>query len=149
LPAGVSFLVELGIIAGSALALSLVAWALRLPAALGQLIAGIIIGPFGLKLVTDSATIGAMAEIGIVLLLFIVGLELDPFELMTAGGKVFVFSVIEITFSFLAGFLAGALLGWSIHESILLSGVVGISSTASLRACSMSAECLRRPRVGL
>jgi predicted Kef-type K+ transport protein len=62
LPTDISFLIELGIIAGSALALSLVAWALRLPAVLGQLIAGIIIGPFGFKLVTDLTTIGAMAD---------------------------------------------------------------------------------------
>ncbi len=62
MPAEASLLVELGIIAGSALVLSLVAWALRLPAALGQLIAGIIIGPFGFKLVTDSVTIGAMVD---------------------------------------------------------------------------------------
>lgn len=130
MPAEASLLVELGIIAGSALALSLVAWALRLPAALGQLIAGMIIGPFGLKLVTDSATIGAMAEVGIVLLLFIIGLELDPFEMMATGAKVIIFSFAEITISFAAGLLAGFLLGWSVRECIILAGVVSISSTA-------------------
>lgn len=130
MPAQASLLLELGIIAGSALALSLVAWALRLPAALGQLIAGMIIGPFGFKLVTDSVTIGAMAEVGIVLLLFIVGLELDPFEMVATGAKVAVFSFTEITVSFMAGLLAGTLLGWSILESVILASIVGISSTA-------------------
>jgi CPA2 family monovalent cation:H+ antiporter-2 len=130
LPPEISLLVELGIIAGSALALSLVTWVLRLPAVLGQLIAGMIIGPFGLKLVTDLATIGAMAEIGIVLLLFIIGLELDPVDLMTMKTKVLVFSFTEISVSFIAGLLAGFLLGWPIRESILLAWVIGISSTA-------------------
>jgi CPA2 family monovalent cation:H+ antiporter-2 len=130
LPPEISLLVELGIIAGSALALSLVTWMLRLPAVLGQLIAGMIIGPFGLKLVTDLATIGAMAEIGIVLLLFIIGLELDPVDLMTMKTKVLVFSFTEISISFIAGLQAGFLLGWSIRESILLAWVIGISSTA-------------------
>jgi CPA2 family monovalent cation:H+ antiporter-2 len=130
LPPEISLLVELGIIAGSALALSLVTWVLRLPAVLGQLIAGMIIGPFGLKLVTDLATIGAMAEIGIVLLLFIIGLELDPVDLMTMKTKVLVFSFTEISISFIAGLLAGFLLGWPIRESILLAWVIGISSTA-------------------
>jgi CPA2 family monovalent cation:H+ antiporter-2 len=130
LPAEISLLVELGIIAGSALALSLVTWVLRLPAVLGQLIAGMIIGPFGLKLITDLATIGAMAEIGIVLLLFIIGLELDPVDLMTMKTKVLVFSFTEISISFIAGLLAGFLLGWSVRESILLAWVIGISSTA-------------------
>ena len=94
MPAEISLLVELGIIAGSALALSLVAWALRLPAALGQLVAGMIIGPFGLALVTNLTTIEGMAEIGIVLLLFIIGLELDPLELMAMKARVIVFSSV-------------------------------------------------------
>ena len=130
MPTEISLLVELGIIAGSALVLSLVAWALRLPAALGQLIAGMIIGPFGFKLVTSLTTIEGMAEIGIVLLLFIIGLELDPAELMAMKARVLVFSSTEITISFISGLLAGFLLGWSVRESILLAWVIGISSTA-------------------
>lgn len=130
MPADTSLLVELGIIAGSALALSLVAWALRLPAALGQLIAGMIIGPYGLALVTNLSTIEAMAEIGIVLLLFIIGLELDPTELMTMKKRVLVFSLVEVAISFAAGTLAGLLLGWSIQESVLLAWVVSVSSTS-------------------
>jgi CPA2 family monovalent cation:H+ antiporter-2 len=89
-----------------------------------------IIGPFGLKLVTDLVTIGAMAEIGIVLLLFIIGLELDPVDLMAMKTRVLVFSLTEISISFIAGLLAGFLLGWSVRESILLAWVIGISSTA-------------------
>ena len=121
---------ELGIIAGTALALSLIAWTLRLPAVLGQLIAGMIIGPFGFKLVTDLTSIDAMAEIGIVLLLFVVGLELDPFELVAMGGRLLIFSFTEITVSFIAGFLTGFMLGWSVRESIILAWVIGVSSTA-------------------
>ena len=130
MPTEISLLVELGIIAGSALALSLVAWALRLPAALGQLIAGMIIGPYGFKLVMSLTTIEGMAEIGIVLLLFIIGLELDPAELMAMKARVLVFSSTEITISFISGLLAGFLLGWSVRESILLAWVISISSTA-------------------
>jgi len=110
--------------------LSLVAWVLRLPPVLGQLVAGMIIGPFGLKLVTDLTTINAMAEIGVVLLLFIVGLELDPFELAAMGGRVLIFSLTEIAVSFTAGYIAGVMLGWSTSESLVLAWVVGVSSTA-------------------
>jgi CPA2 family monovalent cation:H+ antiporter-2 len=130
LPAETSFLLELGVIAGSALAFSLLAWRLRLPLALGQLVAGIIIGPFGFRFVTDMTTIQILAEVGIVLLLFIVGLELDPFQLRKLGTKVLVFCVTEISVSFFAGMVAGLALGWSIPESFVLAGVVGISSTA-------------------
>jgi CPA2 family monovalent cation:H+ antiporter-2 len=89
-----------------------------------------IIGPFGFRLVTDMTTIQILAEIGIVLLLFIVGLELDPFRLRGLGTKVFVFSVTEISVSFFAGLAAGLILGWSIRESFVLGGVLGVSSTA-------------------
>jgi len=89
-----------------------------------------IIGPYGLALVTNLSTIEAMAEIGIVLLLFIVGLELDPTELMTMKKRVLAFSFVEIAISFSAGILAGLLLGWSIQESTLLAWVVSVSSTA-------------------
>lgn len=125
-----SFLLELGIIAGSALAFSLIMWRLHLPVALGQLVAGMVIGPFGLKLITDLATIQEIAEVGIVLLLFVVGLELDPSQLRSMGAKMLVFVSTEFSFSFLAGFAAGVLLGWSLAESLILAGVMSISSTA-------------------
>jgi len=125
-----SFLLELGIIAGSALAFSLIMWRMHLPVALGQLVAGMVIGPFGLKLVTDLATIQEIAEVGIVLLLFVVGLELDPGQLRSMGARMLVFVSTEFSFSFLAGFAAGLLIGWSSAESLVLAGVMSISSTA-------------------
>ena len=125
-----SFLLELGIIAGSALAFSLIMWRMHLPVALGQLVAGMVIGPFGLKLITDLATIQQRAEVGIVLLLFVVGLELDPGQLRAMGAKLLVFVSTEFSCSFLAGFATGLLLGWSSAESLVLAGVMSISSTA-------------------
>lgn len=128
--ANISFLLELGLIAGSALAFSLVMWRLHLPVALGQLIAGMVIGPYGLKLVTDLTTIQAIAEVGIVLLLFIVGLELDPLQLKALGLKMSIFVTSEFACSFATGVLAGIVLGWSIVESLVLAGIMSISSTA-------------------
>ena len=58
---------DLAVTIGSALGFSLLAWKLRIPTALGQLIAGIIIAPFGLKFITSTATIEGVAEIGNVL----------------------------------------------------------------------------------
>ena len=92
--------------------------------------AGIIIGPFGLRLVTDSAVIQGMADLGIVLLLFLVGLELDPLELKAIGSKVLVFSTVEIMVAFLSGLAGSILLGWSTQESLLVASFIAISSTA-------------------
>jgi glutathione-regulated potassium-efflux system ancillary protein KefC len=56
---------------------------------LGYLIAGCIIGPWGLRLVTDAESILHFAEIGVVLMLFVIGLELDPQRLWKLRASVF------------------------------------------------------------
>lgn len=149
MPANTSFLLELGIIAGSALALSLVMWRLHLPVALGQLVAGMVIGPFGLKLVTDLATIQEMAEVGIVLLLFVVGLELDPLQLRALGVRVLVFTCTEFAGSFLAGIVAGVLLGWPVVQTLILAGVMSISSTALVAKFLYERRALSETSAGL
>ena len=51
---------------------------LRLGSVLGYLIAGLVIGPAGLKLISDTENLAQVSELGVVFLLFIIGLELDP-----------------------------------------------------------------------
>lgn len=144
-----SFLLELGIIAGSALAFSLIMWRLHLPVALGQLVAGMIIGPFGLKLITDLATIQDIAEVGIVLLLFVVGLELDPAQLRSMGANMLVFVSSELACSFVAGFGAGLLLGWTLAESLMLAGVMSVSSTALVAKFLYERAALSKDSAGM
>ena len=55
---------------------------------LAYLVTGVIIGPVGLNLVTNQASIATVAEIGLILLLFIIGLEIDLKKLATAGAPV-------------------------------------------------------------
>src|SRR5688572_13645858 len=62
---------------------------LRLGSVLGYLAAGCLIGPFGLGLVEDPHATMRLAEIGVVLMLFVIGLELDPEHLMTMKRAVF------------------------------------------------------------
>src|SRR3546814_4456438 len=62
---------------------------LGLGATLGYLVAGALIGPHGLRLLSNSQNIMSLAEIGIVLLLFIVGLELQPSRLMRLRRDIF------------------------------------------------------------
>lgn len=66
-----------------------IAMRLGLGSVLGYLIAGGIIGPWGLRLVTDAESILHFAEIGVVLMLFIIGLELDPQRLWKLRASVF------------------------------------------------------------
>lgn len=70
---------------GSAALIVPIAVRLGLGSVLGYLIAGCIIGPWGLRLVTDAESILHFAEIGVVLMLFVIGLELDTATVMEAA----------------------------------------------------------------
>ncbi|MGE5499236.1 MAG: cation:proton antiporter [Syntrophothermus sp.] len=101
-----------------------------LPAIVGFLIAGMLAGPHGFRLVTDVSTTSAMAEIGVILLLFTIGLELSAASLLEmkklliiAGGLQVLLTVI---FSSLFFYLTGIGLGQSIFFGMLIS----LSSTA-------------------
>ncbi|WP_425445491.1 cation:proton antiporter, partial [Vibrio fujianensis] len=65
-----------------------IAQRLGLGAILGYLLAGIVIGPWGLKLINDVNAILHFAEFGVVLLLFLVGLELNPKRLWRMKGPI-------------------------------------------------------------
>ncbi|EIL8374386.1 cation:proton antiporter [Escherichia coli] len=82
-------LVQALIYLGSAALIVPIAVRLGLGSVLGYLIAGCIIGPWGLRLVTDAESILHFAEIGVVLMLFIIGLELDPQRLWKLRAAVF------------------------------------------------------------
>ena len=97
---------------------------------LGQLIGGIIIGPFGLGLIQDLGTINLLASLGIVLLLFTVGLELDPLEIRKIGPDSFILAAVELTISFVSVFGVALLVGLSIIESVFVGAVVATTSTA-------------------
>src|SRR6266487_6419780 len=94
------------------------------------LIAGIIIGPFGLGLVQDLGAISLLASLGIVLLLFTVGLELDPLEIRKIGPDSFILAFVELMITFVSVFGVALLVGLSNIESVFVAAVVATTSTA-------------------
>jgi len=102
----------------------------RLPAVTGLLIAGMIIGPYGLSLIKNTSLIDVLGELGVILLLFLLGLELNPKELSLLWNKTLVFALCEISTSFILGFILGVALSWSFIESFILASILCISSTA-------------------
>lgn len=124
-------LLDMGIAVGAALIMSLLFYRLRLPMMVGQLFAGMLVGPFGLGLVRDPTVIDLLASLGIVLLLFVLGLELDPRDLRKIGFKALILTIIEFMIALVVGILSGvSLLGWTIQQSLFLGAVFGISGTA-------------------
>lgn len=103
---------------------------LGLGSILGYLIAGAVIGPSGLKLIWNVTDILTLSEFGVVLLLFIIGLELRPGRLWNMRRDIFGFGLMQIIFCMLG--IGGALLAYGVSGSALaiLSFGFALSSTA-------------------
>ena len=120
------------VIAASGLALARLSWQ---PPVLGYLVAGMIIGPYTLPtpLISDLDTIGLLAELGLILLLFGIGLELGWRRIQNIGFRVLVIGVVEISVLTLFGvWLASILPGIDPSHGLYLGGAMAISSSAIL-----------------
>jgi K+:H+ antiporter len=138
-----SLLLNLGLAIFAAFAFSTLFSKIKQPVVLGQLIAGIIIGPFGLGLVQDLAAINLLASLGIVLLLFTVGLELDPLEIRKVGPGSFILAAVELTISFLSVFGVALLAGLSSIEAVFVAAVVATTSTAIMSKILLESKSFR------
>jgi len=103
---------------------------LKLGAVLGYLAAGVIIGPWVLKLVTDVESILHFAELGVVLLLFIVGLELQPSRLWILRKSVFGLGGVQVVVTGFVLGLAGMAIGLSWSSALVMGLGLAMSSTA-------------------
>ena len=103
---------------------------LKLGSVLGYLAAGCIIGPFGLKVVEDPESTLHFAEIGVVLMLFVIGLELDPKHLWTLRRSVFGGGALQLFACALVLGGLGLLLGLSWQAALVAGFALSLSSTA-------------------
>ena len=125
-----TFLLEVGIAVAAALIVSLLFYRLGLPMIVGQLVAGMLVGPFGLGLIRDTTAIDFLATLGIILLLFVVGLELDPRKFGKVGSRVLILSTVEFLTAFAVSILSALFAGWDLGTALFLGSVLGLSSTA-------------------
>jgi glutathione-regulated potassium-efflux system ancillary protein KefC len=103
---------------------------LGLGSIIGYLAAGIAIGPWGLKLVTDPGTILGVAEFGVVLMLFLVGLELEPRRLWALRRPIFGWGSVQLVGSTLLLMLAGVAFGVRWNVALVAGMALAMSSTA-------------------
>jgi len=125
-----TFLLDVGIAVAAALLVSLIFYRLGLPMIVGQLVAGMLVGPFGLGLIRDTTAIDFLATLGIILLLFVVGLELDPRKFGKIGSRVLMLSTVEFLVAFSASVLSALSAGLDVGTALFLGSVLGLSSTA-------------------
>lgn len=104
---------------------------IKQPLVLGYIIAGFLVSP-NFKIfpsVVDMTNIKTLAEIGVIFLLFSLGLEFSFKKLMNVGGSASITAFVEIIFITIAGYYTGRMLGWSTMDSMFLGGMLASSST--------------------
>ncbi len=105
--------------------------ALKLPVVLGYILAGVLIGPHVLPspLVSDEQNIQTLSELGIVFLLFALGLEFNFRKIRQIGFTAFIVAPLETALMFFVGFQIGRAFGWNTMDCVYLGGILMISST--------------------
>jgi len=101
---------------------------LLLPAVLGEILAGIALGPYAANIIVPSDTIISLAEIGGIFLLFTVGLETSPQELIRIGGRSLNVAIAGIVLPFVCGLLYLKLRGESTHEAVFVAAAMVATS---------------------
>jgi Kef-type K+ transport system membrane component KefB len=124
---------SIGICVSAAALLALIGWRLRQPLILAYLVTGVVIGPNGLNFVTDQASIATVAEIGLILLLFIIGLEIDLKKLASAGAPVLLTGALQVPICIALGlgffYAIGIRNAGGHYDLIYLAACMSLSST--------------------
>ena len=123
---------DLALILTSAGVVTVIFKLLKQPLVLGYLVAGFLVGPHWhiFPTVTDVSDVEVWSEIGIIFMMFSVGLEFSFKKLMSVGSKAFLTAFIGIIGMIGVGALLGFVMGWGVMESIFLGGMLSMSSTA-------------------
>lgn len=130
----VSVIQDLAIVMIVALAMALISYKLKQPLMIGYILAGMIIGPYTppFGLLEHPEVLNLFAEIGIVFLLFAVGLEYPLARLRSVGRSALLIAVVESLGTLAAGFLIGKGFGFSNFDSLFLGLAVSVTSTVIL-----------------
>lgn len=126
-----NLLSDLALILISAGVVTIIFKLLKQPLVLGYIVAGILVGPhFDLfPTIIERESVHQWSEIGIIFLMFTLGLEFSFKRLFKVGASAFLTSGIGILLTFCIAFLVGIMMNWSFMESIFLGGMLAISST--------------------
>ena len=130
MPESHAFLTNLALVLCVAAVTSLVFQRLHQPVVFGYLVAGMIIGPnIPVPLVADQQMVRTLAELGVILLMFSIGLEFSVRKLLKVGGASAIAAISETSVMMGLGFLTARLLGFTVLEGMFVAAIVAISST--------------------
>jgi CPA2 family monovalent cation:H+ antiporter-2 len=125
-----SFLRALTVVLGVAAIVTIVFQRLRWPVVLGYILAGLIVGPHvPIPLIADPEVVRTLSELGVILLMFVLGLEFSLSKLVQVGPTAGVTALFQSGVMTWLGFLVGRAFGWTPLESIFAGAAIAISST--------------------
>src|SRR5690349_14863288 len=125
-----AFLVQASLYFAAAVVAVMAAHRLGLGSVAGYLLAGIAIGPWGLRLVGGTDGVHGFAELGVVFLLFVIGLELEPHRLWNMRGRLLALGLSQVLGTVAAIGLAGWALGADLRVALVAGMALSLSSTA-------------------
>ena len=127
---GLGLVTQLAIILIAAGVMTVISRALKQPLILGYIVAGFLVGPhLGLFPQFSQETVKDWSEIGIIFLLFSLGLEFSFKKLLKVGSSALIMACTKCVGMFFVGIIVGNVIGWSTMESIFLGGLLSMSST--------------------
>ncbi|HRO41034.1 MAG TPA: cation:proton antiporter [Flavobacteriales bacterium] len=126
-----ALIADLGLILSVAAIVTLVFKKIRQPLVLGYIIAGVLVGPHVplLPTVLDESSINVWSELGVIFLLFSIGLEFSFKKVVKVGGTSGITAVVTVGVMLVVGYYTGQVLGWSRMDSLFLGGIISVSST--------------------
>ncbi len=141
----VNILQDFAIIMIVAAVMTIISYKLKQPLILGYIGAGIIIGPHTppFNLISNTDVLNLFAEIGIILLLFTVGMEFPIQKLKNIGKRATIITVVEQIGTLIAGYFVAQALGFSFYNSLFISVAVSVSSTVIIMKILEELKILR------
>ena len=134
---------ELAVILIVAKLFGYIATKVKMPGALGQLIGGMLIGPSILSIVSYSEGVHLISEMGIVLLLFLAGLETDVEEFKSVGLPAFLVAIGGVTAPFALGYFVSEWFGYEKMEALFLAGILTATSVGLTASILMEMKRVR------
>ncbi|HKW06179.1 MAG TPA: cation:proton antiporter [Candidatus Dormibacteraeota bacterium] len=124
---------SIGICIGFAALIAAVTWRFRQPLIIAYLATGVIIGPIGLGFIKNQGSISTVAEIGLILLLFVIGLEIDLRKMAAGGAAVLLTGALQVPICVALGlaffYLFGVSNGPHDYALLYLAACMSLSST--------------------
>ncbi len=94
------------------------------------LLSGIVIGPYGLGIINAPDQINILSEIGIILLMFILGLSFPPKKIIKMGSKTLIGGILQVSITIIGVMCFAYLSGWNLFTGLLVGSLFALSSTA-------------------